>query len=172
MPGPGIDPVPPPAEFPTRFCLRPFPPYRFVPGRCPHPHRDPEGHGVGAAPDTPAGEAWRYGVDLFNARFYWEAHEAWETVWRATPRGSTAYLAAKGMIQIAASLLTLHMRRVEASRRLASRGADLLERARVGGRRYRQVDLATVERLTRERMVEPADPPHLEDAAFVIQLED
>jgi uncharacterized protein len=171
VPEPEIDPVPPPAELPARFCRRPFPPYRFVPGRCPHPHRDPEGHGVGVAPDTPAAEAWRYGVDLFNARFYWEAHEAWEAVWRATSRGSTAYLATKGMIQIAASFLTLHMRRVEASRRLALRGAELLERARAGSGRYRQVDLAAVARLARARMVQPAGVPRLEDAAFLVELD-
>jgi predicted metal-dependent hydrolase len=123
------------------------------------------------APDISAGEAWRYGVDLFNARFYWEAHEAWEAVWRATSRGSTDYFATKGMIQIAASLLTLHMRRIEASRRLASRGADLLERARVGSRKYRQVDLAAVARLARERVADPAELPRLEDAAFVVELE-
>jgi len=166
-----IDPIPPPRELPERFCGRPFPPYRFVPGRCPHPHRDPAGHGVGIAPSTPPNEAWRYGVDLFNARFYWEAHEAWEAVWRTAERGSHAYLATKGMIQITASLLTLYMCRSDASRNLASRGVELLERAIASNRRYRQLELDVVARLVRLHVVEPPELPELEAAAFVIALE-
>jgi predicted metal-dependent hydrolase len=166
-----VDPIPPPTELPERFCGRPFPPYRFVPGRCPHPHRDPEGHGVGVDPSTPANEAWRYGVDLFNARFYWEAHEAWETVWSVAERGSSAYYATKGMIQITASLLTLYMCRTDASRHLASRGAELLERAMASSRKFRQLELEVVARMARERVVEPPELPELDQAAFVITLE-
>ncbi len=126
---------------------------------------------MGVAPSTPTNEAWRYGVDLFNARFYWEAHEAWEVVWRTAERGSAAYYATKGMIQITASLLTLYMCRTDASRHLASRGAELLERAIASSRRYRELDLGSVARLARRRVVEPPELPELEAAAFVIALE-
>jgi hypothetical protein len=79
---------------------RPFPAYAYLPGRTPHPTRDPEGHSYGARPDTPElpdPEDWRacgdylYGIDLFNHGFYWEAHEAWEGLWVACGRrGPTA----------------------------------------------------------------------------------
>jgi hypothetical protein len=122
------------------------------------------------APDTPANEAWRYGVDLFNARFYWEAHEAWEIVWRGAKRGGAAYWATKGMIQLTASLLTLYMCRTDASRHLALRGAELLERAIATSATYRQLELATVANLARARVVAPVELPRLEDAAFLVHL--
>ena len=33
---------------------------------------------------------WLFGVDLFNAFFFWEAHESWEGLWAAQPRRSAA----------------------------------------------------------------------------------
>ncbi len=65
-----------------------FPPYAFVPGGpWPHPTGSPEGHSAGRGaepvPPIPEGDwagspAYRRGIALFNAGFYWEAHEAWE----------------------------------------------------------------------------------------------
>lgn len=89
-----------------------FPPYTFVPGRMPHPVRDPAGHLFGKPPELlppfdPAhwqeGRAYLYGVDLFNHGYYWEAHEVWEGLWRAA--GRTAPLAdfLKGLIKLAAA---------------------------------------------------------------------
>lgn len=71
----------------------PLPPYAYVPGRFPHPTRDPGGHHFGARLPSPRGfdpARWRdcgaflAGVDLFNHGYYWEAHEAWEGLWRAS----------------------------------------------------------------------------------------
>ena len=71
---------------------RSFPPYAYIPGRAPHPTRDPKGHNYGAefeTPKPPDPDDWRacrdylYGIDLFNHGFYWEAHEAWEGLWVA-----------------------------------------------------------------------------------------
>lgn len=65
----------------------PFPPYSFVPGRFPHPESDPTGHSYGfvRSPTTPLDpKRWQesrtylYGLDLFNAGFYWESHVAFE----------------------------------------------------------------------------------------------
>jgi predicted metal-dependent hydrolase len=70
----------------------PFPPYSFVPGQFPHPTRDPRGHACGRTPERPAPpnpnrwnecRAYLYGIDLFNYGYYWEAHEAWESLWHA-----------------------------------------------------------------------------------------
>lgn len=44
------------------------------------------------------------GVELFNDRSYWHAHEAWEDAWKAAPDNS-ARLFYKGIIQTAAALV-------------------------------------------------------------------
>ncbi|MFB3116009.1 MAG: hypothetical protein ACE1ZH_00895 [Gammaproteobacteria bacterium] len=35
---------PPGKTTPSRYTDRTFPPYRFIPGKAPHPTRDPDGH--------------------------------------------------------------------------------------------------------------------------------
>src|SRR5437762_2797351 len=84
LPDPGARGVP-------RYASSPLPAYRYVPGRHPHPLRDPLGHSYAASAqavpaawqlqDWPQLDAWLFGVDLFNAFYFWEAHEAWESLW-------------------------------------------------------------------------------------------
>lgn len=90
----------------------PFPSYAYVPGRTPHPQRDTGGHGVQLDPAdiVPVNPAeWRtcaafcYGVDLFNAGYPWEAHEAWEDLWRGYPDGAIAAAMLAGLIKLAAA---------------------------------------------------------------------
>src|SRR5947209_2469534 len=78
-----------PAEF-RLVPHRPFPPYSFVPGRFPHPTSDSTGHSFGVEPFLPTSldpqhwgesETYLYGIDLFNGRYYWESHVAWESLW-------------------------------------------------------------------------------------------
>jgi uncharacterized protein len=89
-----------------------WPPYAFVPGRgLPHPVADPAGHlfGVKPAVERIDPERWcecrayLWGVALFNHGFYWEAHEAWEGVWRGFDRSETAALFLQGLIKLAAA---------------------------------------------------------------------
>jgi len=89
-----------------------FPPYTFVPGRTPHPVRDPAGHSFGQTPELPPPidtERWQespaylHGIDLFNHGYYWEAHEAWEGLWRAAGRTGRTADFLKGLIKLAAS---------------------------------------------------------------------
>ncbi len=89
-----------------------WPPYAFVPGRgLPHPVRDPAGHlfGVEPAPERLDPTHWAAchgylrGVDLFNHGYYWEAHEAWEGVWRGHRREETPALFLQGLIKLAAA---------------------------------------------------------------------
>ncbi len=79
-----------------RLCPeRPLPPYSYVPGRTPHPVSDPRGHAYGQTPAAlppfdPAHPElhaeWNYALDLFRAGYYWEAHEAWESLWHLCGR--------------------------------------------------------------------------------------
>ena len=163
--------IPPPSPVCSRVCQRPLPPYRYVPGIHPHPTRDPQGHRTGAVGLTTE-EQWRYGIDLFNARYYFEAHEAWEHVWRTTVRGSPEFRALKGLIQIAASLLVLHLGRFAASRILATRGVGNLRTAStcrpvVGG-----LKLVRVAQEAAQRLLEPPYPSSLEGVSLQLQPED
>jgi hypothetical protein len=91
---------------------RPFPPYTFVPGQAPHPLSDPAGHSFGNRPALPAVldpehwqacEAYLYGLDLFNAGYYWECHEALEGLWHAAGRKGVLADCLKGLIKLAAA---------------------------------------------------------------------
>lgn len=148
-----------------------LPPYPFVPGRCPHPRADPGGHGVLANDDMPAAEVFRYGVDLFNTRHYWEAHEAWERLWRSAAPRSSEHDALKGLIQLSASLLVLFMGHQSGCRRLAARACGLLERASVVFRTYREVDLRGAIKAARCHILEVEGLLEFEAAAFPLPLD-
>ncbi len=118
----------------TRYSTRALPARRYLPGRGPHPDRDPT-----RAAATPAGGSgpleadrwWRcddylHGVDLFNAGFWWEAHEAFEGPWRLAGRSSATCARLQGLIQIAAGLLKLELGARRTARRLAARGCARL----------------------------------------------
>lgn len=110
-----------------RYCDVAFPPYRFVPGRNPHPTAHPEGHSYvppGASHprvDYVPPERWHesvdylYGCDLYNHAYWWEAHEAWEGLWQLTDKKGCQGLFLQGLIQASACHLKLflgHMRGV------------------------------------------------------------
>jgi len=92
--------------------VREVPAYRFVPGLNPHPFRHPEGHSYtdGSAPslDTTDPNAYLWGIDLFNHRYWWEAHEVWEGQWHQSPdRDTRDHL--QSLIQASAYLLKQHL---------------------------------------------------------------
>jgi hypothetical protein len=117
---------------------RRFPPYRYVPGLYPQPVRDPAGHSYDPRPQVRrhvswdplswrALSDWKWGVDLFNAFYFWEAHEAWEGLWAVKPRTSAPATTLQGLIQVAAALLKVHLRSVAGASRLSDDGLTKLE---------------------------------------------
>jgi hypothetical protein len=126
--------VNPPAEIvPYRYTDRPFPSYRFVPGKAPHPTRDQDGHSynkppVRLAPFDPEDwytcEEYLYGIDLFNHGYWWEAHEALEAVWAAAGRRTETGLFIKGLIQIAAAHLKWFQGFHDVAMRMAAGGLE------------------------------------------------
>ena len=95
-----------------RYSEQALPPYSYVPGHKPHPVSDPAGHMFGqphqvAKPLQPThwqdSAEYRYGVDLFNHGYYWEAHEAWESLWHAAGRKGRMADFLKGLIKLAAA---------------------------------------------------------------------
>lgn len=57
--------------------------------------------------------AYLEGLRLFNEGSFWDAHEAWEDVWRLHEKGSSERLFYQGLIQLAAAFL--HRERAKAS---------------------------------------------------------
>lgn len=121
---------------PPRYTDRPFPAYRFVPGRSPHPVRDPEGHSFNKPPVQLAAFAagqWQtcdeylYGIDLFNYGYWWEAHEALEAVWVAAGRQTETGLFIQGLILIAVAHLKLFQGFDDVARRMAEEGLDKMK---------------------------------------------
>lgn len=116
-----------------RYSRRAFPAYRFIPGRSPHPTRDPDGHSRGREPPVPAGfdparwrdcETYLYGVDLFNHGYWWEAHEAWEGCWIAAGKTTPIGLFLQGLIQISAACLKNYQGHADGAGRLLADGLD------------------------------------------------
>ena len=118
-------PIPPPVcPLPLRL-EHPLPPYRYVPGLNPHPLKHPGGHS--RDPERiPLAHQWIRGLDLFDHRYYWEAHEVWEAVWKSVPEGSERQLL-QGLIQLAASTLKHHLGQPRPCARLLLRGGARVE---------------------------------------------
>ncbi len=70
---------------------------------------------------------------MFNAQFYWEAHECWEVLWAALPKESPERLALQGLIQGAAALLRRASGPERAFLSLASKASKKISRARALG---------------------------------------
>ena len=126
---------------------RPLPPYTHIPGVTPHPLRDPAGHsypgdaapeaGVSPPPqapltwaDLPAHPEFQWAVQLFNAGYYWESHEAWESLWHAAGRTGALADFLKGLIKLAAAGVKLREHNLVGMERHARRALEL----------YRQIE--------------------------------
>lgn len=90
-----------------RYSSRPLPNTAFVPGvsaRSDRPSESPA-RGVIDLDALADNEDFRYGIDLFNHGFPWEAHEAWEPLWFAAPRDRPERALLQGLIHAAAAVL-------------------------------------------------------------------
>ncbi|MFO0950847.1 MAG: DUF309 domain-containing protein [Isosphaeraceae bacterium] len=142
-----------------------FPDYAYVPGGpWPHPTRG-KGHAP-ARPDPIREQDWALsgdylrGVALFNAGYYWEAHEVWEGLWHAHGRsGPTADLL-KALIKLAAAGVKVRERQPRGAATHARRAAELLERVteQAGGKRL-GLDLRALTSVAREIAANPPDDP-------------
>ena len=115
-----------------------LPPYSYVPGRFPHPVTDPAGHSYGQPPrkvpplDPARWEQSRefcHALRLFNAGYYWEAHEAWEALWMAAGRKGADATALKGLIKLAAAGVKAREGNAAGVERHARRAAELFRAA-------------------------------------------
>lgn len=126
----------------SRPRLRPersFPAYAYLPGRQPHPVRDPGGHSYGHAEPMPAAadaslesDMFFWGLDLFNHGYYWEAHEAWEGLWQVADRGGPLRKLFKALILLSAAGVKIREGKHIAATRHAGRAAGLLRQLMTG----------------------------------------
>ena len=121
--------------------LRALPAHAYVPGReqrevagaeSPSQQAADALQGAGYLPERrwQANAEYLWGVDLYNAGYFWEAHEVWEALWRAAEHDPVQHAFLQGLIQYAAACLKGVMGDADAARRLAARAGGHLERAR------------------------------------------
>ncbi len=164
---------------------RPLPPYAYLPGRYPHPIRDPDGHSFGSKPDEPEAPdptRWRecgdylYGIDLFNHGFYWEAHEAWEGLWHALGRRGVTANYVQALINFAAAGFKARWGNVRGVRANARTAAKLFDSAarQLGpdSGRYMGLDVRALLRWTTDLTKQPtaAQNPDGEAVPFEFML--
>jgi uncharacterized protein len=77
------------------------------------------------------------GVALFNAGYYWEAHEVWEGLWHAYGRRGVLADVVKALIKVAAAGVKVREGQEHGVRTHAGRAAELFASARSAGASHR-----------------------------------
>ena len=127
--------LPPDTTVPPRYSEFELPRWSCLPSHVASADFERLRPATGSVPDRLASEAlpdqlaFRFGADLFNAGFFWEAHEVWELVWRALPPNSRERLACQALIQAANACLKLRFGRTKAFGRLSAEVARLADEA-------------------------------------------
>jgi predicted metal-dependent hydrolase len=97
-----------------------------------------------------------YGVDLFNAGYFWEAHAFWERLWALEETESEIRHFLKALLQTAAACLKARQGEIAGARKLLARaGLESLERRKLG------IDSHALARDARRFVEEEADPPRI-----------
>jgi hypothetical protein len=119
-----------------------LPPYTYVPGgHFSHPLSDRKGHSFGkrqARPESPDPAHWRscptylYAIDLFNLGYYWEAHEAWESLWHACGRVGVTAVFLKGLIKLAAAGVKVREGKPAGVQSHLRRAGELFQKVKTG----------------------------------------
>ena len=130
--------IPPPIRDLPRYTSWSFPAYRYVPKFFPHPFRSEMGHQhrnnmeqiLRSTSQLETSKLlWQHGCDLFAFRYYWEAHEFWEEVWKEAicPLKKKEVQAA---IKMAASILKRHMNHIDASQKLWNQSFQIIQKSK------------------------------------------
>jgi hypothetical protein len=145
----------------------PLPPYSYFPGGpWPHPISSPQGHSFGhvsskvARPGENRGASspeFLRGVALFNAGYYWEAHEVWEGLWHAYGRKGVHADVIKALIKLAAAGVKVREGQEHGVRTHAGRAAELFASALSAGASH-QLGLNFEEWAERCRKIAEAPP--------------
>ncbi len=153
------EPCPTDTSWP-RYTLRPFPIYRFVPGKNPHPRHDPKGHSYGKPEPKPSQirpEDWRqsedylYGIDLYNFAYWWECHEVSEELWHVAGHNTEQGNFFQALIQLAAANLKNFSGNHQAAENLLTSGLTRLQKK---PKLYMGIDVVGLTEDIRRRMAD------------------
>ncbi len=114
--------------------------------------------------------AYLRGIELFNAGYYWEAHEAWEAVWHAQGRRGPTAEVLQGLIKLAAAGVKVRERRPAGVRAHAAGAALLFAQSRQKAGRYQlglDLDLC-IDRAREVSERPPSDPASPEAAVACV----
>lgn len=109
---------------------RSLPAEAYIPGRT----RRPTESAAACGPRLTA-QTWRtqreylWGFDLWHNGFPWEAHEAWEGLWRALDRSSPEALILQALIKLAAADVKTRQGREASARAHTLRAIELMRQA-------------------------------------------
>ena len=171
-----------PDEHYQRYSQRPFPPYRFVLGENPHPTEDSQGHSYRHGAEDPGiikpdkwyeNETYQYGVDLYNYAFWWESHEAFESLWKKVPKDGLTSNFLQGLIKTSAAFLKWHLKNQRGCEILYTGGIGHLQKVLDNSREYMGLNLmnhiARVSLHFREVIAQPNQwPDPLMDYPFIV----
>lgn len=123
------------AKFVRLLPATELPRYTHIPGRgTPHPYRDPRGHSYNRKPPQPRPlheERWAenrsylLALDYFNLGFYWEAHDEWDRLWRASGPDTTVGRFLKGLVKLAAAGIKVREESIHGVRRHAASAGEV-----------------------------------------------
>ena len=112
-----------------------LPEYTYVPGtETPHPIRDPYGHSFGRKGRTSkalTAENWAenrnflIAVDFFNLGYYWEAHDEFDRLLRASDAESLAGRFLKGLVKMSAAGMKVREHSIHGVRRHAASAGEV-----------------------------------------------
>lgn len=106
--------------------------------------------------DWKSSESYRFGIDLFNAGYWWECHEELEGLWHAVGHETPIGQFLQGIIQIAAALLQESLGSRETAAALAGKGLEKLDQC---DREFLGVDVPRFSADVRRHFEGIIDPP-------------
>lgn len=154
------EPKPPDPNWP-RYSTHPFPSYRFVPGRTPHPRRNPLGHSYGQPEPKPTpftatqwhiSEDYLYGIDLYNFAYWWECHEVFEGLWHAVGHNSEQGNFFQAFIQLTAANLKYFLGNPVAAQNLFRSGIIRLQNVPSS---YMGIDVSRLTEMLHAHLISP-----------------
>ena len=128
--------LPPPATDIPRFLSYSLPEYRYVPKYLPHPFRSDNGHRhmkkirsrlQNINEEEMLDIFWLHGCDLFSYRYYWEAHEFWEEVWKS--KTGLRKREVQAAIKMSASILKRHMNHIDPAQKLWNHSFEVIQKS-------------------------------------------
>ncbi|MEZ6057847.1 MAG: DUF309 domain-containing protein [Planctomycetaceae bacterium] len=112
-----------------------IPRYAHIPGAgTPHPYRDPRGHSHNRKPQQPRplcdqrwteNRSYLMGLDFFNLGFYWEAHDEWDRLFKATGAECIPGRFLKGLVKMAAAGMKVREESIHGVRRHAASAGEV-----------------------------------------------